>query len=83
MFASNGDILVGSEFNFPMINILWQIVAANRSILITFQQIFLIFDSSKIFIRFDEGNPRDMRIMESVTSTFKEGLILFYTLVTC
>ena len=32
-------------------------------------------------LRFDEGNPRDMRIMEGVTSTFKEGLILFYTLV--
>ena len=84
VFASNGDILVGSEFNFPMINILWQIVAANRSILITFQQFFFYFYSysSMIFQRFDEGNPRDMRIMESVTSTFKEGLILFYTLVT-
>ena len=30
VFASNGDILVGSEFNFPMINILWQIVAGTR-----------------------------------------------------
>jgi len=59
VFASDGDILVGSEFNLPMINILWQIVAGTR---------------------FDEGNPRDMRIMEGVTSTFKEGLILFYTL---
>ena len=31
VFASNGDILIGSEFNFPMINILWQIVAGTRS----------------------------------------------------
>ena len=30
VFASSGDVLVGSEFNLPMINTLWQIVAGAR-----------------------------------------------------
>ena len=30
VFASSGDVLLGSEFNLPMINTLWQIVAGTR-----------------------------------------------------
>ena len=34
VFATSGDLLIGSEFNLPMINILWQILAGTRCALI-------------------------------------------------
>jgi cytochrome P450 len=52
-FTSNEDILLGTDFNIPIINVLWQIVASKR---------------------FSPDKPKDMQLINWVTTIFTTGL---------